>query len=70
MKVVFIHALHGTCFFFWARLSALSDDDVAELQSKLDQEVDSNLGMAMIYTLITAAQEWMNEKVWPWIASL
>ena len=44
-------------------MSALSDADVSELQQKLDAEVEANLGMAMIYNLITAAQEWVDEKV-------
>lgn len=44
-------------------MSALSDADVSELQQKLDAEVEANLGMAMIYNLITTAQEWVDEKV-------
>lgn len=37
----------------------LSDSEVATCFSKLQEEVDSNIGMAMIYTLITAAKEWL-----------
>lgn len=43
-------------------VSALSDADVAMLQTTLDKEVKANLGMAMIYTLVSVAQEWVNEK--------
>ena len=45
------------------RLQGLSDADVRQLQSVLDEQVEANLGMAMIYTLIGVAQEWLNEKV-------
>ena len=40
----------------------LSDADVASLQSTLDTQVEENMGMPMIYQLITAAQEWIAEK--------
>ncbi len=40
----------------------LSDADVAALQAVLAAQVEENLGMPMIYQIITAAQDWMNEK--------
>lgn len=41
----------------------LSDADVAQLQSAVDAAVQDNMGMAMIYGLVTAAQEWLTDKV-------
>ena len=38
---------------------------MAALQASLEEQVAENLGMAMIYTLITSAQEWLQEKVRP-----
>jgi hypothetical protein len=45
------------------RLQGLSDADIKQLQAVLDEQVEANLGMAMVYTLIGVAQEWLNEKV-------
>lgn len=39
----------------------LSDGDVASLQATLDSQVEENMGMPMVYQLITAAQEWITE---------
>lgn len=44
------------------RLQGISDADVGTLQGVLDEGVQENLGMAMIYTLISSAQEWVQEK--------
>lgn len=41
----------------------LSDADMATLNQSLAQQTDENLGMAMIYVLVSAAQEWLREKV-------
>lgn len=35
---------------------------MATLNQSLAQQVDENLGMAMIYVLVSAAQEWLREK--------
>lgn len=43
-------------------LQGLSDADVAQLQGLLEEQVAGSLGMAMIYTLIGAAQEWISDK--------
>ncbi len=43
-------------------LRGMSDADLAILQSILDGQVEENLGMPMVYQLITAAQEWITEK--------
>lgn len=36
--------------------------DLEDLKAKLDQEAMDNLGMAMIYTLVTFAKEWLQER--------
>ena len=43
-------------------LKGLSDADIAALQRLVDDQVEENLGMAMIYTIIAAAQEWLRDK--------
>ncbi|KAL4452160.1 hypothetical protein ABPG75_007822 [Micractinium tetrahymenae] len=43
-------------------LQGISDADVGTLQGVLEGAVHANLGMAMIYTLISLAQEWITEK--------
>lgn len=40
----------------------LSAGDVAALQGALDAVVEENMGMPMVYQLITAAQDWITEK--------
>ncbi len=41
----------------------LSDADVAALRHTLEEEIEANLGMAMMFALISAAQEWLADKV-------
>ncbi|GMI86073.1 hypothetical protein like AT1G51730 [Hibiscus trionum] len=36
--------------------------DLKILKEKLEQEASENLGMAMIYTLVTSAKEWLSER--------
>ncbi|XP_010262224.1 PREDICTED: RWD domain-containing protein 1 isoform X2 [Nelumbo nucifera] len=36
--------------------------DLKVLKEKLEQEASENLGMAMIYTLVTSAKEWLGER--------
>ncbi|KAJ6814618.1 RWD domain-containing protein 1 [Iris pallida] len=40
----------------------VKNDDVKMLKEKLEQEACENLGMAMVYTLVTSAKEWLSEK--------
>ena len=40
----------------------LADSEVARCADMLQDQVQQNLGMAMIYTLITAAKEWLRSK--------
>lgn len=42
----------------------LSNSDVASCQRVLMQQVEENLGMAMIYTILTAAKEWLRSECW------
>lgn len=44
-------------------VTGLSDADLAEATGLLEEQVQSNLGMAMIYTLIGAAKEWIQGRV-------
>lgn len=39
----------------------LSDTDISSLQSLFNSQVEENLGMPMIFTILTAAQEWIND---------
>ena len=43
-------------------LQGINDTDIRALQTKLETEVQENLGMAMMYTLFTSAKEWLREK--------
>ncbi|EEF46303.1 RWD domain-containing protein 1 [Ricinus communis] len=36
--------------------------DLKVLKEKLEEEASENLGMAMVYTLVTSAKEWLSEK--------
>ncbi|XP_073146175.1 uncharacterized protein [Henckelia pumila] len=36
--------------------------DIKVLKAKLEQEATENLGMAMVYTLVTSAKEWLSER--------
>lgn len=44
-------------------ITGLSDDDVTQLQRVVNEQVEENLGMAMIYAVVAAAQEWLRDKV-------
>ncbi|CAA6672667.1 unnamed protein product [Spirodela intermedia] len=43
-------------------IRGLKQEDLAKLKEKLQQEASENLGMAMVYTLVTSAKEWLTEK--------
>lgn len=40
----------------------IKPEDLTSLKEKLDQEANENLGMAMVYTLLDSAKEWLTEK--------
>lgn len=40
----------------------LSDADIAQASGVMQEQIDQNIGMAMIYTLVTAAKEWLRRK--------
>ncbi|PON96109.1 Ubiquitin-fold modifier-conjugating enzyme [Trema orientale] len=42
-------------------LRGMRAEDLRVLKEKLQQEASENLGMAMIYTLVTSAKEWLSE---------
>ncbi len=48
--------------FFSCSVRGLSDADIADLNSSLKEQVEENMGMAMIYVLVSASQEWLREK--------
>ncbi|OIW04941.1 hypothetical protein TanjilG_15686 [Lupinus angustifolius] len=43
-------------------LQGIPSEDLRILKEKLQQEASENLGMAMIYTLVTSAKEWLDER--------
>ncbi|KAL8458449.1 hypothetical protein ACS0TY_036095 [Phlomoides rotata] len=43
-------------------LKAIPMGDLKVLKEKLDQEAEENLGMAMVYTLVGSAKEWLSER--------
>ncbi|KAI4355539.1 hypothetical protein L6164_004300 [Bauhinia variegata] len=43
-------------------LRGISTEDIRILKEKLQQEASENLGMAMIYTLVTSAKEWLADR--------
>ncbi|KAG9455571.1 hypothetical protein H6P81_000079 [Aristolochia fimbriata] len=43
-------------------IRGIKREDLQILKEKLEQEVLENLGMAMIYTLVTSVKEWLSEK--------
>ncbi|XP_059457157.1 uncharacterized protein LOC132187023 [Corylus avellana] len=43
-------------------LRGIQTEDLRILKEKLQQEASEILGMAMVYTLVTSAQEWLSER--------
>ncbi|KAF4362085.1 hypothetical protein CsatB_012262 [Cannabis sativa] len=43
-------------------LRGIRPDDLRILKEKLQQEATENLGMAMMYTLVSSAKEWLSER--------
>ncbi|KAK7294308.1 hypothetical protein RJT34_17196 [Clitoria ternatea] len=43
-------------------LQGIPSNDLRILKEKLQQEASENLGMAMIYTLVTSAKEWLADQ--------
>jgi hypothetical protein len=42
-------------------IRGLSKQEIEEAQAHVESQIEENLGMPMIYTLVTMAQEWMND---------
>lgn len=45
-----------------SNVQGMSNDDIQNLQKVVDEQIQENLGMSMIYTIVSAAQEWMQER--------
>lgn len=45
-----------------SNVQGMSNDDIQNLQKVVDEQIQENMGMSMIYTIVSAAQEWMQEK--------
>ncbi|KAJ0677470.1 putative RWD domain-containing protein [Helianthus annuus] len=43
-------------------IKGISASDLTVLKEKLEQEASENLGMAMIYSLVTSSKEWVTER--------
>ncbi|KAF9606759.1 hypothetical protein IFM89_028135 [Coptis chinensis] len=43
-------------------LRGIPAEDLRILKQKLEQEASENLGMAMVYTLVSTAKEWLGER--------
>ncbi|KAL6496972.1 hypothetical protein OROGR_028901 [Orobanche gracilis] len=43
-------------------LKGIPSGDLKVLKEKLEEEASENLGMAMVYTLVTSAKEWLSER--------
>ena len=41
----------------------MSNEDIQNLQQVVDEQIQENMGMSMIYTIVSTVQEWMQEKV-------
>eukprot|EP00879_Flechtneria_rotunda_P005620 GHRR01005916.1.p1 GENE.GHRR01005916.1~~GHRR01005916.1.p1 ORF type:complete len:275 (+),score=108.70 GHRR01005916.1:394-1218(+) len=44
-------------------IQGLSDGDLQEATGELQRHIEESLGMAMIYNLVTAAQEWLAARI-------
>jgi len=50
-------------------VQGMSNDDIQSLQRVIDEQIQENMGMSMIYTIVSAAQEWMQDRVSIYFAS-
>lgn len=41
----------------------MSNEDIQNLQQVVDEQIQENMGMSMIYNIVSTVQEWMQEKV-------
>ena len=44
-------------------IRGLGSADLADVSARLAEQVEANIGMAMVYALVAAAQDWLREKV-------
>lgn len=45
-----------------SNVQGMSNDDIQSLQKVIDEQIQENMGMSMIYTIVSAAQEWMQDR--------
>lgn len=45
-----------------SNVQGMSNEDIQNLQKVVDEQIQENMGMSMIYTIVSAAQEWMQDK--------
>lgn len=45
-----------------SNVQGMSNEDIQNLQKVVDEQIQENMGMSMIYTIVSAAQEWMQER--------
>lgn len=43
-------------------IRGIAPEDLRTLKEKLEEEAAENLGMAMVYTLVSSAKEWLSER--------
>ncbi|KAK7844893.1 rwd domain-containing protein 1 [Quercus suber] len=48
--------------FSFSSLRGIHTEDLRILKENLEQEASENLGMAMVYTLVSSAKEWLSER--------
>ncbi len=65
MELLFAHTAHypeePPCLYLDS-VRGLTDSEIARCLAHLQQQAQENLGMAMIYTLVTAAKEWLRSE--------
>ena len=41
----------------------MTSEDISQVNSLMSEQVESNLGMAMIYTLVSVLKDWLVDQV-------
>lgn len=52
---------------FWlcvCSLFGLNDAEIADVQSHVESAIAENMGMAMVFSLLEVAKEWLKSKVY------
>ena len=48
---------------FECSVQGMTLDDIRQVNGLLEEQVEANLGMAMIYTLVSALKDWLQDQV-------